>query len=124
MTTNNLHLLSRVRALEARGLIPRILGYLRSGPTYYVFSENDQQEYSLKSYVERIRNNVKVQPYLTIFELDRLVKFLIEAMDVLQGDSIAYCTLLAPEMILVEENEVALRYRLAFPILELIMSDR
>lgn len=61
---------------------------------------------------------------MTLSELDRLTKFVIDAIDILQGESIAYCTLLSPEMILVEENGPVLRFRLAFPMLELIMSDR
>lgn len=71
----------------------------------------------MKSYVERIRGNAKVQPYLTLSELDRLVKFLIEVVYVLQGDSVPYCTVLTPDMILVEENEAILRFKLGFPLL-------
>jgi hypothetical protein len=45
---------------------------------------------------------MRIEPYLTFSEVDRLLKFLIESVDVLQGAGVPYLTILSPDMILVE----------------------
>lgn len=104
--------------------ISSTLGYLRKDSLFYIFSKLVDQEYTLSSYIERLREKNVNAPYQAFNEIERLLGFLIKSIDVLQGEEITYLTVIEPTMIIVEEREKGLSFRYGFPLVEAVLVDR